>query len=109
MSIDDDSEPLTVTDPDGLARMIDLRFHEGDLDAVRAGELLVAGSEMTSEAGVSGRSLPVVFPTAGSCRCGSVPCSTSRSSVPAALRSTSSWPTTVVADLGIERGDRLCG
>ena len=65
VSIDEDSDPLTVTDPDGLARMIDLRFRDGDLDAVRAGELLVSRQEMTQRGWRFGQELPVIFPTAG--------------------------------------------
>ncbi len=107
VSIDDDSEPLTVTDPDGLARMIDLRFREGDLDAVRSGELLVGACEMSQRGWRFGQELPVVFPTAGLVRM----------RIGAVLDEPVSGPGSapinllvadhVVADLGIERGDRL--
>ena len=107
VSIDEDSEPLTVTDPDGLARMIDLRFRDGDLGAVRAGELLVGAREMSERGWRFGQELPVVFPTAGlvPMRIGAV--------LDEQVVGPGSAPINllvadhVVADLGIERGDRL--
>ena len=107
MSIYEDSDPLTVTDPDGLARMIDLRFRDGDLDAVRAGELLVSRQEMTQRGWRFGQDLPVIFPTAGvvPMRIGAVldePV-VGPGSAPINLLVADA----VVAGLGIERSDRL--
>ena len=107
VSIYEDSDPLTVTDPDGLARMIDLRFRDGDLDAVRAGELLVSRQEMTQRGWRFGQDLPVIFPTAGvvPMRIGAVldePV-VGPGSAPINLLVADA----VVAGLGIERSDRL--
>ena len=107
VSIDDDSEPLAVTDPDGLARMVDLRFRDGDLDAVRAGDLLVGAREMSEQGWRFGQELPVVFPAAGlvPMRIGAVldePV-TGPGSAPINLLVADH----VLADLGIATGDRL--
>lgn len=65
VSIDDDPGRLAVTDADGLVRMIDLRFRDGDLNAVRRGELLVSSRELGERGWRYGQEVPVVLPTAG--------------------------------------------
>ena len=75
VGVGDDPDPLTVTDPDGLARMLDVRFADGDLDALRRGELAVSGRELGERGWRFGQEVDVVLPEAGVDACGSAPCS----------------------------------
>jgi putative ABC transport system permease protein len=65
VGVGDDPDPLAVTDPDGLARMVDLTFAEGDLEAMRRGELVVSARELDQRGWRVGQQIDVVFPEAG--------------------------------------------
>ena len=107
VGVGDDPDPLTVTDPDGLARMFDVRFADGDLDALRRGELAVSGRELGERGWRFGQEVDVVFPEAG----------VGRLRIGAVLADPVNGPggapinllvaDRVLADVGLEVGDRL--
>jgi putative ABC transport system permease protein len=107
VGVGDDPDPLAVTDPDGLAEMFDLRFAAGDLGAMHRGELVVSERELGQRGWRLGQRVEVVFPEVGPrpLRIGAVLGEPVNG--PGGAPINLLVADAVLADVGLELGDRL--